>query len=186
MVPGKQSTALLFFRPDLILSTMKSLRNAIVQALAIAALSAAVGFAFNALSRNGINPFRMPLKVPVTRIGAGTGAEGIRIVDLEEARRAVESGVTVIDARRKDEFDEGHIPGAVLFDYYDMGAYRDRVLAILSNEREIMVYCSEETCDDSELLAKELYVLGFTKLLLFKGGFAEWTGAGLPVERGDR
>ena len=73
----------------------------------------------------------------------------------------------------------------MLFDYYDMGTYRDQVLPLLSNEREIMVYCSEATCDDSELLAKELYLLGFTKLLVFKGGFAEWSGAGLPVERGD-
>lgn len=164
---------------------MKILRNAILQAIAIAAVSAVVGFAFNSFSRNGINPFRTAVKVPVATDSTRTGAEGIRIIDLEEARRMVEGGASVIDARRKDEYDEGHIPGAILFDYYDMGTYRDRVLAVLSNESEIMVYCSEATCEDSELLAKELYLLGFTKLLVFKGGFAEWSGAGLPVERGD-
>jgi rhodanese-related sulfurtransferase len=164
---------------------MKILRNAILQALAIAAVSAVVGFAFNSYSRNGINPFRPPVKVPVTVDTTQSGAEGIRIIELEEARRVVESGASVIDARRKIEYDGGHIPGAILFDYYDMGTYRDSVLPRLSNEREIMVYCSEMGCDDSELLAKELYLLGFTKLLVFKGGFAEWSGAGLPVERGD-
>jgi rhodanese-related sulfurtransferase len=165
---------------------MKTLRSAILQAIAIVAVSAAVGFAFNAFSRNGINPLKMPVKVPVAAEGSQAGEEGIRIIDLEEARRMVEGGASVIDARRKDEYDEGHIPGAMLFDYYDMGTYRDRVLAVLSNESEIMVYCSEATCEDSELLAKELYLLGFTKLLVFKGGFAEWSGAGLHVERGDR
>jgi rhodanese-related sulfurtransferase len=164
---------------------VKILRNAILQAIAIAAVSVVVGFAFNSFSRNKIDPFRAPANVPVAVDSAQAGAEGIRIVDLEEARRVVESGVSVIDARRKDAYDEGHIPGAMLFDYYDMGTYRDRVLSLLSNEGEIMVYCSEATCDDSELLAKELYLLGFTKLLVFKGGFAEWSGAGLPVERGD-
>ena len=164
---------------------MKILRNAILQAVAIVVVSVVVGFAFNSFSRNGINPFRVPAKVPVTAGGAQAGAEGIRIIDLEETRRVVESGASVIDARRKDEYDEGHIPGAILFDYYDMGTYRDQVLPLLSNEGEIMVYCSEATCDDSELLAKELYLLGFTKLLIFKGGFAEWSSAGLPVERGD-
>ena len=164
---------------------MKILRIAILQAIAIAAVSVVVGFAFNAFSRNGINPLKMPVKVPVAAEGSQAGEEGIRIIDLEEARRIVEGGASVIDARRKDEYDEGHIPGAMLFDYYDMGTYRDRVLAVLSNESEIMVYCSEATCEDSELLAKELYLLGFTKLLVFKGGFAEWSGAGLPVERGD-
>ncbi|MCX5752333.1 MAG: rhodanese-like domain-containing protein [Candidatus Krumholzibacteria bacterium] len=161
------------------------LRNAILQGIAIAAVSAVVGFAFNSFSRNGINPFRVPVKVPAATDSTQAGAEGIRVIDLEEARRVVESGVSVIDARRRDEYDEGHIPGAILFDYYDMGTYRDRVLPLLSNEGEIMVYCSEITCEDSELLANELYLLGFTKLLVFKGGFAEWSGAGLPVERGD-
>jgi rhodanese-related sulfurtransferase len=165
---------------------MKILRNAILQALAITAVSAVLGFAFNSLSRNGINPFAMAEKVPVAPGDAQAGTEGIRIIDLDEARRVVESGASVLDARRKDEYDEGHIPGAILFDYYDMGTYRDSVLSRLSNEGEIMVYCSEPTCDDSELLAGELYRLGFTKLLVFKGGFAEWSGAGLPVERGDR
>jgi rhodanese-related sulfurtransferase len=164
---------------------MKILRNAILQAIAIVAVSVAVGFAFNSFSRNKINPFESPANVPVAADSARAGAEGIRIVDLAEARSVVESGVSVIDARRKDAYDEGHIPGAILFDYYDMGTYRDRVLPLLSNEGEIMVYCSEATCDDSELLAKELYLLGFTKLLVFKGGFAEWSGAGLPVERGE-
>ncbi len=165
---------------------MKTLRSAILEAVAIVVVAAAIGFAFNSFSRNGINPFRMPVTVPVGADSSGVGEEGIRIVDLDEARRLVESGATVIDARRKDEYDEGHIPGAMLFDYYDMGTYRDRVLAVISNEFEIMVYCSEPTCDDSELLAKELYALGFTKLLVFKGGFEEWSAAGLPVERGER
>jgi rhodanese-related sulfurtransferase len=164
---------------------MKILRNAILQAVAIVVVSVVVGFAFNSFSRNKINPLKMPAKVPVSADSAQAGAEGIRIIDLEEARRVVEGGASVIDARRKDEYDEGHIPGAILFDYYDMGTYRDQVLPLLSNEGEIMVYCSEATCDDSELLAKELYLLGFTKLLIFKGGFAEWSSAGLPVERGD-
>jgi len=164
---------------------MKILRNAILQAIAITAVSAVVGFAFNSFSRNGINPFRTLPEVPAAADSAQAGAEGIRIIDLVEARRVVESGASVIDARRKSAYDEGHIPGAILFDYFDMGTYRDQVLPLLSNEGEIMVYCSESTCDDSELLAKELYLLGFTKLLVFKGGFAEWSGAGLPVERGD-
>jgi rhodanese-related sulfurtransferase len=165
---------------------MKLLKSAILQAIAIVVVAAAVAFAFNSFSRNGINPFRMPVKVPVAADSSGTGEEGIRIIGLDEARRFVDSGARVIDARRKEEFDAGHIAGAVLFDYLDMGTYRDRVLAVLSNEFEIMVYCSEPACDDSELLAKELYALGFTKLLVFKGGFAEWSAAGLPVERGEQ
>jgi rhodanese-related sulfurtransferase len=73
----------------------------------------------------------------------------------------------------------------MLLDYYDMGAYRDQVLPRLSQDQTIMVYCSEPTCEDSELLAIELYLLGYTKLLVFKGGYAEWSAAGFPVERSE-
>ena len=160
---------------------MKNIKIAIVQALVIVAVAAAVGLVFNALSPKGINPFNRPSDVPVSSDG---GRESIRIIGLDEAQAAVESGVSVIDARRKEDFDEGHIPGAMLLDYYDMETYKDRVLPRLSSDRLIMVYCSEFSCDDSELLAKELYALGFMRLIVFKGGFAEWTAAGLPVEGG--
>ena len=165
------------------MSTMKNFRMAIIQALAITAVAVAAALVFNALSPKGINPFNRPTKAPVSTDTTGTGDEGIRIIGIDEARTAVESGVPVIDARRKEDFDEGHIPGAMLLDYYDMATYGEQVLPRLSNDSVIMVYCSEQSCDDSELLAKELYALGFTKLVVFKGGFAEWSAAGLPVER---
>lgn len=163
---------------------MKYLKNAILQAIALLALALIVGFVFNSFSRNGINPFRQLAKVPAAADSTRAQTGGVRIIDLEEAKRVVESGARIIDARRKEDYTEGHIPGAILFDYYDMGSYRDQVLPLLSPEQEIMVYCSEVSCDDSELLAKELYLLGYAKLLVFKGGFAEWSGAHLSVERG--
>jgi rhodanese-related sulfurtransferase len=165
---------------------MQNVRGTILQATAILALGFIAGFAFNAVSRNGIDPFKKPSSVPVLSDSAQVRAEGIRVITLEEARRKVEGGVQIIDARRKADFVEGHIPGALLLDYYAMGTYMDDVLPLLSNEREIMLYCSEISCDDSELLAKELYSIGFKKLLVFRGGFVEWAHAGLPVERGLR
>lgn len=163
---------------------MKNIGNAILQAVALLAAAAIVGFAFNASSYNGIDVFKKPATVPVVSGGAASETEGISIITLDEARRLIDGGVRIIDARRKAEFDGGHIPGALLLDYYDMGKYMDRVLPLLSDEQKIVVYCSEVSCDDSELLAKELYLLGFKKMLVFKGGFAEWSAAGLPVERG--
>ena len=163
---------------------MKNIKIAIVQALVILAVAVVAGLTFNALSPKGINPFKRPAHVPVSSDSTQVRDGGIRIIDLEETRAVVESGARVIDARRKEDFEEGHIPGAMLLDYYDMGTYKDQVLPSLSSDRLIMVYCSEVSCDDSELLAKELYSLGFTRLVVFKGGFAEWSAAGLPVERG--
>jgi len=163
---------------------MKNIKIAIVQALMVTALAVGVGLIFNALSPKGIDPLKRPAHVPVSSDSTEVRDGGIRIVGLGEARNIVESGASVIDARRKEDFEEGHIPGAMLLDYYDMGTYKDQVLPRLSSDKLIMAYCSEDSCDDSELLAKELYSLGFTRLAVFKGGFAEWSAAGFPIERG--
>ena len=162
---------------------MKKLISAISQAILLLAAALVVGFGFNAFSRNGINPFKMPVRVLVVTDSLSAQTDGIKVIDIAAAKRLVDSGGCIIDARRKTDYDEGHIPGAILLDYYEMGSYLDQVLPLLSKEQEIMIYCSEPSCDDSELLARQLYSLGFKKLLLFKGGFDEWSGAGLPVEK---
>jgi rhodanese-related sulfurtransferase len=166
---------------------MKLPRNALQQAIVLAIAASIVAFTHNAYNRNGINPFRRPLRVPVVHgsVVDSLHAEAIRVVDLEEARLFVESGGRIVDARTKEFYEEGHIPGAILFDYYQLGTYCDLVLPLLAQDELIMVYCSDYSCEDSELLAKELYSFGYRRLLLYKGGFAEWRAADLPVERGE-
>ena len=166
---------------------MKFPNHAVPQAIALTAAALAVGFAHNALNRNGIDPMKRPPTVPVVRSSLvdSMHAEAIRVIDLDSAREFVESGGRVIDARTKELFAEGHIPGALLLDYYQLGTYCDRVLPLLSPEERIMIYCSEPSCEDSELLAKELHSFGYRNLLVFKGGFAEWQAAGYPQEAGE-
>ena len=162
---------------------MKLALTAVLQAILLLAVACALGFGFNAVSRNGINPFKMPVRVPVASDSLSAETGGIKVIDLAAVKQLVDAGGCIIDARRKTDYDEGHIPGAILLDYYEMGTYLDQVLPLLSKEEEILVYCSEPSCDDSELLAKQLYALGFKRLLLFKGGFAGWSAAGFPVEK---
>ena len=159
------------------------LRVAVLQAVVLLAIAFVLGLGFNSFSRKGVNPFKAPARVPVTADSLSSETGGIRVIELEETKRFVAAGGSVLDARREEDYAAGHIPGALLFDYYDMGAYRDQVLPLLSTDQEIMIYCSEASCEDSELLAKELYALGYRRLLVFKGGFAEWSGAGLPAEK---
>lgn len=167
---------------------MKRLKGAILQALAVVVIGAVVAFAHNAIDVNGINPFRKINDVPVVENRVPeeetNETEGIRFVTLGGFRELLEAGRTVIDARTAGEYEEGHVPGAVLLDYYEMGSYLQEVLSGLSMDEEIIFYCAGPECKDSELLARELYMMGFTKLLVFRGGWEEWEAAGLAVERG--
>ncbi len=167
------------------------LRRAIAQAVLVALVAAAAAFIHNALSENGIDPMRDLGEVPVFESGqplqggaAVEDAEGDRLVSLEEFRELMEAGNPVLDARTPDEYRSGHIPGAILCDYYEMGRYFDRVLPRLDPAQRLGVYCSGPSCDDSEMLARELYSMGYTRLCVFKGGIEEWTEAGLPLEYG--
>jgi 3-mercaptopyruvate sulfurtransferase SseA len=52
----------------------------------------------------------------------------------------------------------------------------------LEKTRQILVYCSQESCDDALKLGKILQALGFTQVLAFAGGFRAWDEAGYPVD----
>jgi len=164
-------------------------RKAIAQAAVLGILSVAAALVFNAFSANGLNPFDDHSDVPVIEepeAGAeeDAGREGIRYIELAELREMLRNGLIVLDARTRPAYEAGHIPGALLCDYYDMGHCLDVVLPLLSPYEKIGLYCSGPLCDDAEMLARELYDLGYRKLCVFRGGMEAWEGEGLPVEEG--
>ena len=44
---------------------------------------------------------------------------------------------------------------------------------------KFIVYCSDSDCGSSEDLSYELQSYGYNNILLFKGGWKEWTDANL-------
>ncbi len=164
---------------------MIRIKGSILQAAALLLISAAVAFVHNALSPNGIDPFRKLVHVPVVDDGGDPAADGIRIIGLEKFKGLIGSGGVIIDARTESEYRDGHIPGAVLLDYYEFGRDMDDVIPLLDFEQEFAIYCTGPLCEDSELLARELYALGYRKILVFKGGIERWEEDGLPLEEGD-
>lgn len=139
-------------------------KKIIRQAITILFISLLLGMGVNSFSRNRINPFRHPAPSATTAIE-------IRKISLEQAEQIVGSGIPILDARRQEDFSEGHIPGAISLPYYDMGSYLDRVLPYLSTHQPIMLYCSEASCADADLLARSIFELGYAELLVFKAGY---------------
>lgn len=96
--------------------------------------------------------------------------------------------VVFVDARNDQHYAEGHIPGARQFDHYRPERYLEAVVPACEAAEQIVVYCNGGDCEDSEFTALALSEAGIpkTKLLIYGGGFAEWTANGLPVELGLR
>ena len=80
-----------------------------------------------------------------------------------------ESGYIIIDARTQEEYDQGHIPGAILIPEYEIA---DRAEKELSDKNQlILVYCRSGR--RSKIAAEELVKLGYTNVKEF-GGIIDW------------
>lgn len=85
----------------------------------------------------------------------------------------------VIDVRTPDEFNQGHIPGAINIPMDDLPTR----LSEIPKERPIVSYCNMRHPGNSrgERAAQFLKDSGYQALAI-DGGFIEWNKAGLPVE----
>jgi molybdopterin/thiamine biosynthesis adenylyltransferase/rhodanese-related sulfurtransferase len=101
-------------------------------------------------------------------------------IDSSRARERLDdsSGVTFVDVRERDEWDEGFIPGAV---WVPRGSLESRIEQQMPDrDREIVVYCAGGS--RSAFAAKTLEELGYANVVSLAGGFAEWKRNGFPYE----
>jgi molybdopterin/thiamine biosynthesis adenylyltransferase/rhodanese-related sulfurtransferase len=83
-----------------------------------------------------------------------------------------------LDVRERDEWEEGHIPGAV---HIPRGSLESRVEATVPDrERAVVVYCSAG--NRSAFAAKTLEELGYTDVRSLAGGFTDWKRNGFPTQ----
>jgi molybdopterin/thiamine biosynthesis adenylyltransferase/rhodanese-related sulfurtransferase len=100
-------------------------------------------------------------------------------VDSERARELIDGAEPVIvDVREQDEWDEGHIPGAV---HIPRGHLESRIeRAAPDPSRRVLLYCSAG--NRSAFAAKTLEEMGYEDVVSLSGGFTDWKRNGFPVE----
>ena len=59
----------------------------------------------------------------------------------------------------------------------------DDLHAFLSEDDEIIMYCSNVDCLSSVALYRALLARGYQNVRRYAGGLLDWEGAGLPLER---
>ena len=94
-------------------------------------------------------------------------------IDQETAKQMMEreDGHVIVDVRRQDEYDAGHIPGAILIPNESISTEQPDALPDL--DQIILIYC--RTGNRSKQAAQKLYEIGYTNLYEF-GGINTWTG----------
>ena len=86
-------------------------------------------------------------------------------------------GTLFVDVRESDEWDEGHVPGAI---YTGRGRLEQRIEGLVPDKaRPLVVYCSAGS--RSAFAAKVLEDLGYEHVVNLAGGFADWKRNGFEV-----
>jgi rhodanese-related sulfurtransferase len=83
----------------------------------------------------------------------------------------------IIDVRTADEFNSGHLAGAVLLDYYS--PYFKTTLDTLERNKEYLVYC--KTGIRGTAAVRIMIDLGFNRVHNLSGGIVQWIEAGHPT-----
>jgi len=94
-----------------------------------------------------------------------------RRITPEEAQDMMSGNAIILDVRSREEFDEGHIPDAVLIPHESIGELAE--LKLPDKNRTILVYCRSGR--RSEIAARELVSMGYTQVYDF-GGIQDWHG----------
>ena len=109
----------------------------------------------------------------ISKESATTVMTGYKQISQDEAKEMMtrDDGHIIVDVRRQDEYDAGHIPGAILIPNESIDKERPKELPDL--DQIILVYCrsGRRSKEASEKLAK----MGYTNIYEF-GGIITWPG----------
>ncbi len=96
-------------------------------------------------------------------------AADLEISEFESLRKS--GNVLVLDVRTSDEFNSGHIPGAVNIDYYS-DDFEQKVQQLKAHD-SVLVYCASgrRSAASAEVLKKA----GFSYIGNLKGGYNKWS-----------
>lgn len=90
-----------------------------------------------------------------------------------------------IDARRKEEYQAGHIDRAFRVTLAAFSGKTPRLLDLIDRAEPVVVYCVGGNCDESEAVAKQLSLMGYAKVYVMHEGYSAWAGTGYPIEIGE-
>lgn len=104
-----------------------------------------------------------------------------------------EGNTILLDTRSEKEFNEGTIPGSILYDYiqnnYNDGTYKNTQSILIgykekkiTPDKNIIIYCKTSIRGAQTFLA--LYNAGYRNLKLYDGAYVEWSSIpSLPIQK---
>ena len=93
------------------------------------------------------------------------------MITAQQAKEIMDTqdGYVILDTRTEEEYETGHIPGAIVISHEQIKEKAEQVLT--DKDQLILVYCRSGR--RSKLAAQELVDLGYTNVKEF-GGIIDW------------
>ena len=97
------------------------------------------------------------------------------------AKMEAQEDFVLVDVLSPESYARGHLPGAINMPVSEIE--RDAP-AKLSRDHTVVVYCASFECHASPTAARKLEEMGYTRVIDYEGGLADWKDAGYPLESG--
>ena len=110
------------------------------------------------------------------------------VASEEMEKLSANRAALILDARPEIFYRLGHIPSALSLPREDFEDRYQALQAVLQSHRDtpLVVYCASTDCHDSQMVAEALKKLGYARVRLFRGGWADWENAHFPEEKGSQ
>ncbi len=99
----------------------------------------------------------------------------VTVHELKEMQ-GQEKDIVLVDVRELNEWNLGHIPGAV---YIGRGVLESQIEQRVPREAHVVLYC--QSGNRSALAGFTLQQLGYDKVTSLAGGWRDWVGSGGEV-----
>jgi rhodanese-related sulfurtransferase len=108
----------------------------------------------------------------------GLGFADVSVVKIEEAEKLIAEKVQLLDVRTEEEWNEGHLEGAVRVDFTAKG-FAEKVVKAVDPKKPVLIYC--RSGGRSGRASKAMAKLGFVEIKDLDGGITAWQKAGKKV-----
>ncbi|HEX9233996.1 MAG TPA: rhodanese-like domain-containing protein [Candidatus Acidoferrum sp.] len=105
----------------------------------------------------------------------------VKETNVEDVKRRMDSGekFLLVDVREDNEWEKGHVPGAV---HMGRGVIeRDIETQVPETSTKMILYCGGGF--RSALVADNLQKMGYANVESMDGGWKGWVAAGLPTKK---
>jgi rhodanese-related sulfurtransferase len=97
--------------------------------------------------------------------------------ELKQHIDAHATDIVIVDTAAPPIFEDEHIPGAV-----NLPFTKNLTAPVpLPREKTLVVYCACKDHEDSTEMARQLSLLGYTKVKVLRGGWFKWVDLGYPT-----